>query len=155
MIFRFNLGSRYMAQFVPVRDIDGYIKGLKREGFYTDLQIADIRKRHQDALNELESEAQKKRDTRKLKMERKVLEYVASIIKTPFDLSVDNVWECSVKIKVRKDGTLKVETVFPFAEFDHWMTYKEDKKPPLVMMLKCLKLAGAPRQACEEFAKVF
>lgn len=144
-----------MAQFVPVRDIDGYIKGLKREGFYTDLQIADIRKRHQDALNELDAEAQKKRDNRKLKFERKVLEYVASIIKTPFNLSVDNVWECTVKIKVRKDGTLKIDTIFPFAEFDHWMTYKEDKKPPLPMMLKCLKLAGASRQVCEELAQGF
>jgi hypothetical protein len=144
-----------MAQFVPVRDIDGYIKGLKREGFYTDLQIADIRKRHQDALNAIDAEAEKRRVIHKFKVERKVLQYVASIIKTPFDLSVDNVWECSVKIKVRKDGTIKVETVFPFAEFDHWMTYKEDKKPPLVMMLKCLKLAGASRQVCEELAQGF
>lgn len=144
-----------MASFVPVRDIDGYIRGLKRERFYTDLQIADIRKRHQDALDEIDREASKKRETHKLKVERKVLEYVSNIIKTPFHLSVDNIWECSVKIKVRKDGTLKVETIFPFAEFDHWMTYKEHQKPPLIMMLKCLKMAGAPRQVCEELAEGF
>jgi hypothetical protein len=144
-----------MASFVPIQDIDGYISGLKREGFYTDLQIADIRKRHQDALDLINAaNANKKRD-RTLRLERSVLEKISKIIKTPFDLQVDNVWECNLKIKVRKDGTLKVETVFPFAEFDHWMTYKSEHKPPTMMMVKCLKLAGAPRSVCEEFVGVW
>lgn len=141
-----------MAKFVPIRDVDGYIRSLKREGFYSDLEIADIRLRHEAALSVYTVDAQRKKDDRKLRIERKVLEYISNVIKTPFDMIVNNVWECSVKIKVRKDGTLKVDTVFPFAEFDHWITYKEDKKPPLILMMKCLKLAGAPRSACEELA---
>jgi hypothetical protein len=144
-----------MASFVPIQDIDGYISGLKREGFYNDLQIEDIRRRHQDALDAMNEQKERKKRERTLRLERSVLEKISKIIKTPFDLQIDNVWECSVKIKVRKDGTLKVDTVFPFAEFDHWMTYKSEHKPPMMMMVKCLKLAGAPRSACEEFVNVW
>lgn len=140
-----------MASFIPIRDIDGYVSGLKREGFYTDLQIADIRRKHQDALDTLAEQKERSRQTRTLRLERSVLEKISRVIKTPFNLHVDNVWECNIKIKVRKDGSLKIATVFPFAEFDHWMTYKSDEKPPVLMMAKCLKLAGAPRAACEEF----
>ncbi len=144
-----------MASFVPIRDIDGYVSALKREGFYTDHQIADIRKRHQDALDLIDAERHKKQRERTLRLERSVLTKISNILKTPFDLHVDNVWECNVKIKVRKDGTLKIDTVFPFAEFDHWMMYKSEQKPPMMMMVKCLKLAGAPRSACEEFVRVW
>lgn len=140
----------HMASFVPIRDINGYIDGLRREGFYSDLQIADIRKQHQDALDAIDQDRERRTNMRKLRIERSVLEKIAGVIKTPFDLNVSNVWECSLKIKVRKDGSLKIDTIFPFAEFDHWITYKENEKPPTMMMIKCLKLAGAPRIACEE-----
>lgn len=138
--------------FVPIADVDAYVASLKREGFYSDLQIADIRKKHQDALDALrDAKAQRERE-RILRMETKVLTKLSQIVTDAVDLTVDNVWECNVKLKVRKDGSIKVDTVFPFAEFDHWMTHKSEQKPPMMTMVKCMMLAGASRRACEQIA---
>jgi hypothetical protein len=141
-----------MAKFVPIADVDAYVKSLKREGFFTDLQIADIRKKHQDALDAQKVLVEKKLRDRTLKLEKTVLEKVAQMVTDTLELTVNNVWECNVKVRVRKDGSLKIETVFPFAEFDHWMRYKSEHKPPMMTMVRCLKMAGAPRSACEQVA---
>jgi hypothetical protein len=67
---------------------------------------------------------------------------------------VNNVWECNVSIKVGKDG-LRVKVTFPFAELDHWVKYKESQKPPLMLVLKCMKNAGATKDMCKEIAAGF
>jgi hypothetical protein len=144
-----------MKKFVPIEDVDGYVIALKREGFYTDLQIADIRKKHEDALKAQEVEKKHKFETNKFLVEQRVLKYISNLLTHHFEPNVDNVWECKVSLKVSKDGTIKTKIVFPFAEFDHWMTHNLHDKPPLPIILRAMRDAGASKDMCKEIAVKF
>jgi hypothetical protein len=143
-----------MAKFVPICDIKGYVDSLRREGFYTELQIADIHKKHQDALDAIAQKKERDGFNRRIRIQTKLISHLAQSINGSFVPSVNNVWECNVSIKVGKDGP-RVKVTFPFAELDHWVKYKETQKPPLMLVLKCMKNAGATKDMCKEIAAGF
>jgi len=131
--------SHKMYEFKPIDDLDGYIKGLRREGFYTEAQIEEIRKKHQDA-----------KDAMRFRHETKFLKHISSLTDTGFVSNVNNIWECTVSVKGNK-----VKVTFPFAELDDWFAKHRTVRPPVMTVVKCLKLAGASRTVCEEVVKKY
>lgn len=130
--------------FKPVWDIDGYIFGLKREGFLTDCQIEDVRRKHQDAKDLVEKQAADKATERKFKLMNQAVRQFCNF---NCDTTLTQ-----VKMKVSTDK-VRIKIVVPFAELETWVQEFDSKKPPKPLMLKCLKTAGASREFLENLIK--
>lgn len=128
-----------MYEFKPIEDLNGYVRALQKEGFYSAKEIEEIRKKHQDA-----------KDEQRFRHESKFLKHISTLTDTKFDSNVNNVWECTVSVKGDK-----VRVIFPFAELDDWFDKHRTVKPPPLTVVKCLKLAGAPRSVCEDVLKKY
>lgn len=124
-------------RFVPIADIDGYIRAIKKEGFYSDFQIECIRQRHTDAL-----EAHMKPEP-----------VVPPRPNSGYDQNVKNKDEVYLKMKVGKNG-VKVQVIAPWSEYLDWIAKHGVRDIPDLVMIRCHALNGAPRSWCEMMYKM-
>ena len=124
--------------FVPIEDIDGYVWALKKEGFYSDKQIENIRKKHQDALDKIKYN---KLFGPLMRLERKMKTSYKPICE--YD-------KCRV-LMVIKNNKIRVKIFRPFEEYIQCVT--SDKNVGVETIIKCYALNGATREFCEEIIK--
>lgn len=132
--------------FYPVDDIDGYVWALKREGFRSDKEIEEIRKKHQDARDAIDKKVDKFQRERRFKIMNKNL-------KSFCGHDCDSV-SIHLKMKIGSNGKVKVKLNFPFAELEAWVQRWDTLKPPMKLMLRCLKYAGASREFLENLMRL-
>jgi hypothetical protein len=124
-------------RFVPIADIDGYIRALKTEGFYSPYEIECIRQRHINAL-----EAQNKPEI--VIPPKRTMDYVKNVA------SKDDVY---LKMKVGKNG-VKAQVIAPWSEYLDWIAKHGTRNIPDLVVIRCHALNGAPRSWCEMMYKL-
>ena len=121
-----------MSKLVPIRDIESYVNGLKKEGFYSDEKIQEIREKHEHALSRI---SPKVYPSKHVHMEYK--EYVKT---------QDGYY---TKLEVTRNGKVKFKIIFPFRELTEWKKENGMKDPPPEILVRCLYLNGASKAYCE------
>lgn len=113
--------------FVPIKNIDEYITALKREGFYTDEQIAEIEKKHRDRMKD----------------------YIPKPLWVPRVSSEDDVY---VKLVI---GNTKVKVVAfsPYAPIHRWNAENPGKPVPIEVRAEHLLLLGMPKDMVMKMIK--
>lgn len=132
-------------KFQPVDDIDAYVWALKREGFYSDTEIDEIRVKHENARKELDEKVEKFQRERRIKIMNKTLK---NFCNQDYDST-----KVILKFKV-VNNKVKTKIVVPFAELEDWVKVWDTKKPPIKTILKCLKLYGESREFLERLVLI-
>lgn len=110
--------------FVPIKNIDEYIKALKVEGFYTEEQIAEIEKKHWDRLKDYG-------------------------VWVPRVSSEDQVY---VKLVVG-NTKVKVIAFHPYAPVHRWKTENPGKPVPIEVQAEHMLLMGMPKELVMKMIK--
>ncbi len=116
-------------KFVPIQDIEGYVEALRKEGFYTDEELAAIEKKHRDVLPPPK-------------------EYPKPAW-TPRVSSTDQVY---VKLVV---GQTKVKVIafHPYAPLYKWWRDNPGKPPPIEVRAEYHLLLGMPKEMVMKMVK--
>lgn len=113
--------------FVPIKNIDEYITALKREGFYSDDEIAEIEKKHRERMKD----------------------YIPKPLWVPRVESEDDVY---VKLVV---GNTKVKVIAfsPYAPIHRWNAENPGKPVPIEVRAEHLLLLGMPKDMVMKMIK--
>ena len=116
--------------FVPIQDIEGYVRALTREGFYTADQIEEIRKKHEAHLKPL-------------------VEKPLSPVRMHYIPILTDKESVYIKYTLTPKGKVKIKIVAPFDEYNTLVKKLGFNNVPPMAWIKACALNGASKEYCK------